>query len=107
IEPKVFKQDYRLTVLANFASNAFGGDHYGLGMEFGWREILMLRGAYRFESGIFKKDTRLNVYTGWAGGLTVDIPFKKDQKGPRLALDYSFRSTQSFMGTHAIGLRFN
>jgi len=107
VEPKVYKQDFRLTALANFASNAFGYDHYGVGLEFGWREILMLRAAYRFETGQFKKETRLNVYTGLAAGLSVDVPFKKDGTGPRLGLDYSFRATQTFMGTHAIGLRFS
>ncbi len=105
VEPKIYKQDYRLTVLANFTSNAFGYDHYGVGLEFGLKEMFMLRAAYRFESGQFKKETRLNVYTGLAAGLTVDVPFKKD--GPRLAIDYSFRATQPFKGTHAIGLRFN
>lgn len=104
-EPKVFKQNYRLTVIANFTSNAFGYDHYGLGMEFGWKEMLMLRAAYRFESGQFKKDTRMNVYNGLSAGLTFDAPLKKD--GPRLGIDYSFRMTTPYAGTHSIGLHFN
>jgi hypothetical protein len=105
VEPKIYKQDFRLTALANFTSNAFGYDHYGVGLEFGWKEVLMLRAAYRFETGQFKKDTRLNVYTGLAAGITFDVPLKKD--GPRLGIDYSFRATQPFQGTHGIGLRFN
>lgn len=105
VEPKVYKQDYRLTVLANFTSNAFGYDFYGAGLEFGWREIFMLRAAYRFETGQFKKDTRLDVYTGLSAGLTFDVPLKKN--GPRLGIDYSFRATQPFQGTHSIGLHFN
>ncbi len=105
VEPKVYKQDYRLTVLANFTSNAFGYDHYGVGLEFGWREIMMLRAAYRFETGQFDKDKRLNVYTGLAAGVTFDVPLKKD--GPRLGVDYSFRATQPFQGTHSVGLHFN
>jgi hypothetical protein len=105
VEPKVYKQNYRLTVLANFTSNAFGYDNYGVGFEFGWKEMLMLRAAYRFETGQFKKDSRLNVYTGFAAGFTFDAPLKKD--GPRLGIDYSFRMTQPFAGTHSIGLHFN
>jgi len=108
VEPKVYKQDYRLTVLANFTSNAFGYDHYGVGLEFGWREILMLRAAYRFESGQFKDKTRLNVYTGLSAGLTFDAPLKKgDKDAPRLGVDYSFRMTNPYAGTHSIGLHFN
>ena len=106
VEPKVYKQDYRLTVLANFTSNAFGYDHYGVGLEFGWREILMLRAAYRFESGQFKDATRLNVYTGLAAGMSVSAPLKKDGT-TRLGIDYSFRATTPFAGTHSIGLHFN
>lgn len=104
VAPKEFKQDYRLTALANFTSNAFGSDYYGLGLEFGWREIIMLRAAYRFENNIFKKDLRYSVYNGLAAGVSFDAPLKKD--GPKLCIDYSFRATSPFKGTHAIGLRF-
>lgn len=106
VKPTVYKQDYRLTILANFASNAFGNDHYGAGLEFGWRDIIMLRGAYRFETGLFKEATRVNIYTGLAAGLTFNAPLKKDGT-TSLAIDYSFRATKTFLGTHAIGLRFN
>ncbi len=104
--PKVFKQDYRLTAMANFSSNAFGYDYYGLGLEFGWREMLMLRAAWRFEKGQFNPAERLDVYTGLAAGATFNIPLKKDG-GPHLAIDYSFRSTSPFQGTHSFGLRVN
>lgn len=108
VKPKVYNQDYRLTVLANFTSNAFGYDHYGVGLEFGWKQMLMLRAAYRFESGQFKDATRLNVYTGFSAGFTFDAPLKKgDKDSPRLGIDYSFRMTQPFAGTHSIGLCFN
>jgi hypothetical protein len=105
-KPKVYKQNYRISAMANFTSNAFGYDYYGVGLEFGFKEILMLRCAYRFENGMFNPATRLDAYTGLAAGVSVDIPFKKDG-GPRLALDYSFRSTSPFQGTHSMGLRFN
>ena len=106
IKPKIFKQDYRLTAVANFTSNAFGYDYYGVGLEWGWKEIFMLRAAWRFEKGQFNPATRLDVYTGLAAGATFDIPFKKEG-GPRLAIDYSFRSTAPFQGTHSFGLRIN
>jgi len=106
VKPKVYKQNYRLTALANFTSNSFGNDYYGVGLEFALKEIFMLRCAYRFENGQFNPATRTDIYTGFAAGMSVDIPFKKDG-GPRLALDYSFRATQPFQGTHSIGLRFN
>ncbi len=106
IKPKVYKQDYRLSVVANFTANAFGNDYYGVGLEWGYKGILMLRAAYRFENGMFNPSTRDDIYTGLAAGMTVDIPFKKDG-GPRLAIDYSFRATYAYQGTHSLGLRFN
>ncbi len=105
VKPKVFKQDYRLTAIANFTSNAFGYDYYGVGLEWGWKEIFMLRAAWRFEKGQFSADTRLDAYTGLAAGASVDIPFKKGG-GPRMSIDYSYRASSPFQGTHSFGLRF-
>jgi hypothetical protein len=105
-KPRVYKQNFRLSAMANFTSNAFAYDYYGVGLEFGYKEIFMLRCAYRFENGQFNAATRLDAYTGFAAGMSVDIPFKKTGS-PRLALDYSFRATSPFQGTHSVGLRFN
>ncbi len=111
VSPKVYKQDYRITAVANFTSNAFGSDNYGLGIEFGCREMLMLRAAYRIEGGMFKKETRFNVYNGLSAGFTFDAPLKKNveegKSSPRLGIDYSFRMTQPYNGTHSMGLRFS
>jgi len=106
VKPKVFVQDFRLTAIANFTSNAFGYDYYGVGLEWSWKEIFMLRAAWRFEKGQFDPATRLDVYTGLAAGATFNIPLKKDG-GPHLAIDYSFRATSPFQGTHSFGLRIN
>lgn len=107
IAPGEETQDYRVTFAANFTSNAFGNDNYGGGIEFSYRDIFMLRGGYRGEIGITKAATRQTAYTGFAAGLTVEAPFKKDGTGPRLGIDYSFRSTDPYMGTHSLGLHFN
>lgn len=100
-------QDYRVTFAANFTSNAFGNDHFGGGLELSYRDIFMLRGGYRGEIGIAKAATRKSAYTGFSAGMTVEAPFKKDGTGPRLGIDYSFRSTDPYMGTHSLGLHFN
>lgn len=103
------KQDYRLSSMAQFSANAFGNDHFGLGLEFAMREYFMLRAGYRFENGIFNKDKRTTAYTGLAAGASVNIPFKKDGSGPAIGLDYAFRMTSpttSFTHTHTVGLRF-
>jgi outer membrane protein OmpA-like peptidoglycan-associated protein len=112
ISPKKFTQFYRLTFLGQYSANAFGSDNWGLGAEFSLREIFMLRAAYRFENGIFKGETSNTAYNGFACGMSINIPFKKDNSGPALAIDYGFRMTSStvannFAHTHTVGLRIN
>jgi len=107
LEPGTRTQNYRITFAANFTSNAYGNDHFGGGIEFSYRDIFMLRGGYRGEVAITNKNTSQTNYSGFAGGLTVEAPFKKDGTGPRLGIDYSFRSTNIYQGTHSLGLHFN
>ena len=105
-----FTQAFRLTPMAQFESNAFGNDNYGLGMEFAYNEIFMLRAAYKFQNGIFKNDTRVTAYNGFSAGMSVEVPFKKDRSGPSLGIDYAYRMTAqntSFRGSHTVGLRVN
>jgi outer membrane protein OmpA-like peptidoglycan-associated protein len=108
--PKKFTQFYRLTFMGQYSANAFGNDNWGLGAEFSIKEIFMLRAAYRFENGIFTGESTTSAYNGFAGGLSVNVPFKKDNTGPSIAVDYGFRMTttsNNFSHTHTVGLRVN
>jgi outer membrane protein OmpA-like peptidoglycan-associated protein len=110
ISPKKFTQFYRLTFLGQYTANAFGNDNWGLGAELAIREIFMIRTAYRFENGIFNGESSSTAYNGFAAGMTINVPFKKDNSGPSLALDYGFRMTSlatNFAHTHTVGLRLN
>lgn len=104
-------KDLRLTPMFQFESNAFGNDHYGFGAEFAFREIFMLRAAYRIEKGVFKTDTRQSAFNGLAAGASFEFPFKKDNPtGPSIGIDYAYRMNGlnlSFKGTHTVGLRIN
>jgi opacity protein-like surface antigen len=99
---------HRVTIVANFTSNAFGKDHYGGGLEYGFRELFILRAAYRYENGLTKTAERTNAHTGLTGGLTVNVPFtKKKKEGPMLGLDYSYRMSSPYSGSHCVGARIN
>jgi len=107
-------EDNRLTIAGDFASNSFTNDQITLGLEYGWREILMLRAGYTYENGIWAKGgvidnaECMNVNRGLSAGLSVQIPLSKDEENPmRLAFDYSFRDTYTFKGTHSFGVRIN
>ncbi len=109
-EVAIAKPNNRLTVCFNFTSNSVGKDHLGLGLEYGFKEMFMLRVAYRYEKGILKAETLDNkgsttIFTGLAAGLTFETPLKKG-KDSRLGFDYSYRMTTRLSGVHSAGIRF-
>ena len=65
----------------------------------------MLRLGYTYEEGIRTPSTRTNVLRGPSGGFTVELPMGSN--GSTFGLDYSYRHTDPFQGSHAIGARIN
>lgn len=106
-----FKQDttavktHRITAMGTFTSNSFEKDQFKLGLEYGWRNMLMIRAGYTYEKGITSLDTRTSVFTGPSAGFTVELPFGKNKS--TFGIDYSYRATNPFNGTHSIGARIN
>ena len=99
-----FGSYHRLTVLGNFASNSFSRDQLGAGVEYALREIFMLRAGYNYELGV-STAAEAPVYSGISAGATLEMPFSKDQKESRLSIDYAFRATKVWNGTHNFSLR--
>ncbi|HPD64740.1 MAG TPA: PorV/PorQ family protein [Bacteroidia bacterium] len=95
---------HRLTFSANFTSNSFSNDQFNFGLEYSLKNIVMLRGGYLYEKGITKRETRKNVFNGPAAGFSVNLPFGKE-KDKMFAVDYSYRFTDYFGGTHSFGAR--
>lgn len=104
-----FKGDSRLTLAGNFNSNSFTKDQFSLGAEFSLKSYLILRGGYTYEEGIYKdiEDIdRTNCTKGPSAGFSVQVPLNKE-KGTCFSVDYSYRATDHFNGTHTIGARIN
>jgi hypothetical protein len=96
---------HRATVMGNFTSNSFNNDYLGVGIEYAFKETLMLRGGYRYEKGIGSRETSNTFYTGFSAGATVQKGI--GEKGPILAIDYSYRPTERpANGVHVFSLRF-
>lgn len=90
----------RLTAVANYTSNSFTADVYGLGLEYAWNRMIAARVAYQVSDAN-------DVYSGLAAGLGLNLPMKKNDKGEYLrsfVLDYSYRATKTWNGTHCIGV---
>jgi hypothetical protein len=102
-------EEHLLTLAGSFTSNSFTKDQFTAGLQYDMKSYLMLRGAYTYEEGIDKKVTnpeRSNASKGLSGGITVQVPFNKE-RGSSFAVDYSYRATDNFDGTHSIGARIN
>jgi len=99
-----FAEQYFLRGLANFTSNAFARDDFGLGAEFYFNNIVVLRGAYKFAMGEVD-GIGDNLYTGLAAGVSIDVPLKRASNRV-VGIDYAYRTTNPFRGTHNFALRF-
>lgn len=100
--------DHTITAAGSFTSNSFTKDQYSLGVEYSWKKFLMLRGGYMYEQDIFSDFDagRSTAHTGPAGGFSIQAPLSKE-KGSIFSLDYSYRATNPFSGTHTIGARIS
>jgi len=96
---------HTLTLAAAFTSNAFYKDQYIIGLEYNLKDYLLLRGGYTYEDGITTNE-RTTALTGPSAGLTVQVPLDKE-KNSAFSVDYSYRATNPFKGSHTIAVRLN
>lgn len=97
---------HRVTVAANYVSNSFTKDNLLLGVEYAWKDMLMVRGGMYTEKGIFKGEgNRTTAFTGPSCGATFEMPF--GEKKSTFGIDYSYRFTKPFGGVHSFGVRIN
>lgn len=105
LESDTSKPKHRATIMASFTSNSFNNDYLGAAVEYGFKEMFMVRVGYRYEKGIGSSSNSTTFYTGLSAGATIQ--HRIGETGPMLALDYSFRPTQQpANGVHVFSLRF-
>lgn len=96
---------HTLTLAAAFTSNAFSKDQYIIGAEYSLKDYLILRGGYTYEDGITSKE-RTTALTGPSGGVSVQVPINKEKKSV-FSVDYSYRATNPFKGSHTMAVRLS
>ena len=96
---------HRITGAGTFTSNSFQKDQYRLGGEYSYNEMFMVRLGYTYEDGIRTPSTRTTALRGPSAGFTVELPM--GDNGSAFGLDYSYRHTDPFQGSHTIGARIN
>ena len=97
--------DHRITGLGNFTANSFSRDQIGAGIEYALKERFMLRAAYRAD--VDADVEQESVYSGPSAGATISVPLSKERKSNTLSIDYAYRSTKVWDGTHNFGVRIN
>ena len=98
-----FLADHRVTASGTFTSNSFTKDQIRVGGEYAFQDKFMFRAGYVFETDATDEVEFRTTSVGPTMGATVEIPTNKT--GSTIGLDYSYRFTRTFDGTHAIGLR--
>jgi hypothetical protein len=65
----------------------------------------MIRMGYTYEEGITTPSTRTTALRGPSAGFTIELPM--GDNGSTFGLDYSYRHTDPFQGSHSIGARID
>jgi hypothetical protein len=114
--------EHRLTFAGSFTANSFTRDVFAVGLEYGFRNLFMIRAGYGFENigkGAVSSENETaaillnsdSFFSGPAVGASILIPFTKERKnhaiGPRMYLDYAYRFTNHWRGNHYIGLKIS
>ena len=97
---------HRLTTLGNFTANSFMRDQLGIGAEYALNERFILRAAYKLNLGV-ENEFEEPVYSGLSAGASLDVPINPKNQDLRLGIDYAFRTSKLWGGTHNFGIRFN
>lgn len=102
----IIGEKHRITALGNFTANSFSEDQLGGGLEYGFNSMLMLRGGYRYDFSQ-RNTVSAPLYTGPCAGASFELPLSKDNKKTRVGIDYAWRHTKIFNGSHNIGVRLS
>ncbi len=94
---------HRLTTAFNFTSHTFQNNQYSAGIEYAFKNMVMLRTGYVMEKDMYSKELRKTAFTGFNAGFGVDIPISKN--GTKFGIDYSYRDTDPFEGVHTFAAR--
>lgn len=96
-------EDHRVTFIGNFTANSFSRDQLGAALEYGFREQFFARAGYRADIET-AEDTEVPLYDGLSAGASLRVPFKKGDNSRTFSIDYAWRNTRIYNGTHNIGI---
>ena len=98
--------EHRVTGIANFTANSFSRDQLGAAVEYAFKEQFIGRLGYRTDMETSAL-TEVPLYDGLSAGASVRVPLKKGDKTRFFSVDYAWRNTRVFNGTHNFGISVN
>ena len=90
-------EENSVIVSSIFQNNNFENDRYKFGLEYGWQEMIFLRGGYLYAVDTPSEDV---LYT-----FTLGAGFSYDLGGTNIKLDYVFRDSQYFDGNNLFSIQ--
>jgi hypothetical protein len=96
-------KDHRLTFAGNFNSNSFTKDQLQGGIEYAFMNMFMVRAGLDYQKNVFSKAETRFAHNGPTFGATAQVPFGIG-KSKSFGVDYSFRTSNPFSGSHSIGV---
>lgn len=114
-------ETHRITLAGNFVSNSAINDQIQVGAEYAFNEKIMVRGGFDYQKGIFSDDRNF-AHTGPTAGLTLQVPvggkgtseavdptapLDVTKKNRTFGIDYSFRASNPWSGTHSLGIKLS
>jgi hypothetical protein len=72
-------------------------------VEYAFREQFIARAGYRVDMETDEL-TEVPLYDGLSAGASIRVPFKKGDRSRRFSVDYAWRNTRIYNGTHNIGM---
>lgn len=94
--------DNKMVLGFAFTNNAYSANQTTLSVEYSYKNMLSLRAGYAYQEGILSEATRTSAFTGPFGGLSYDWQINDKNV---VSLDYSYRATNPFNGSHCFGIR--
>jgi hypothetical protein len=67
--------------------------------------MFMIRGGFVYETEVTNKEETRTASAGPSAGATLEVPL--GESGSTFGVDYSYRPTRTFGGTHSIGVVLN
>lgn len=95
----------RVTLMGNFTSNSFSSDQLGAGFEYSMNDRFMLRAAYKHDLATTLDPNEKAIYTGLSAGASIQVPLSRENRDTKFGIDYAYRHTRLWSGTHNIGIR--